>query len=452
LVHQSKGAAASEAGAGLPNDLQSFWLPFTPNRAFKRAPRLIARAKDMHYFTPDGRAVLDGTAGLWCTNAGHNRDPIVAAIARQAEELDYAPAFQFAHPKAFELASRVAALAAADLDRVFFCNSGSEAVDTALKIALAYHHVRGEGTRTRLIGRERGYHGVGFGGISVGGIVNNRKFFGSLLTGVDHLPATYSREHQAFTKGEPEWGAHLADEMQRIITLHDASTIAAVIVEPMAGSTGVLPPPKGYLERLRAICDRHGILLIFDEVITGFGRLGHAFAAERYGVTPDLITFAKGITSGSVPMGGVIAREHVYDAFMRGPEQAIELFHGYTYSAHPLACAAGLATLDLYRDEKLFERAAALEPLFADAAMGLKGLPGVLDIRTVGLTAGIDLASRPDAFGARAYEAMNRAFHDEGVMVRVTGETLALTPPLIVSEAQIGEIFDKVGKVIKAVM
>jgi beta-alanine--pyruvate transaminase len=452
LVHQSKSAAASNAGAGLPNDLQSFWLPFTPNRAFKRAPRLITRAKEMHYFTPDGRAVLDGTAGLWCTNAGHNRDPIVAAIARQAEELDYAPAFQFAHPKAFELASRVAALAPADLDRVFFCNSGSEAVDTALKIALAYHHVRGEGARTRLIGRERGYHGVGFGGISVGGIVNNRKFFGSLLTGVDHLPATYSREHQAFTKGEPEWGAHLADELQRIIALHDASTIAAVIVEPMAGSTGVLPAPKGYLERLRAICDRHGILLIFDEVITGFGRLGHPFAAERYGVTPDLITFAKGITSGSVPMGGVIARQHVYDAFMRGPEQAIELFHGYTYSAHPLACAAGLATLDLYRDEKLFERAAALEPLFADAAMGLKGLPGVLDIRTVGLTAGIDLASRPDAFGARAYEAMNRAFHDEGVMVRITGETLALTPPLIVSEAQIGEIFDKVGRVIKAVM
>jgi beta-alanine--pyruvate transaminase len=434
------------------NDLEAFWLPFTPNRAFKRSPRLIARAKDMHYFTPDGRAVLDGTAGLWCTNAGHNRDPIVAAIARQAEQLDYAPAFQFAHPKAFELASRVAALAPAGLDRVFFCNSGSEAVDTALKIALAYHHVRGEGARTRLIGRERGYHGVGFGGISVGGIVNNRKFFGSLLTGVDHLPATYSREHQAFTKGEPEWGGHLADDLQRIIALHDASTIAAVIVEPMAGSTGVLPPPKGYLERLRAICDRHGILLIFDEVITGFGRLGQPFAAERYGVTPDLITFAKGITSGSVPMGGVIARQHVYEAFMRGPEQTIELFHGYTYSAHPLACAAGLATLDLYRDEKLFERAAALEPLFADAAMALKGLPGVLDIRTVGLTAGIDIASRPDAFGARAYEAMNRGFNDEAVMVRVTGETLALTPPLIVSEAQIGEIFDKVGRVIKAVM
>ncbi len=434
-----------------PNDLESYWLPFTPNRAFKRAPRLIARAKDMHYFTPEGRAVLDGTAGLWCSNAGHNRDPIVAAIKQQAEELDYAPAFQFAHAKSFELASRVAALAPADLDRVFFCNSGSEAVDTALKIALAYHNVRGEGARTRLIGRERGYHGVGFGGISVGGIVNNRKFFGTLLTGVDHLPATYSREHQAFTKGEPEWGAHLADELQRIVTLHDASTIAAVIVEPMAGSTGVLPAPKGYLERLRAICDRHGILLIFDEVITGFGRLGYAFAAERYGVIPDLVTFAKGVTSGSVPMGGVIARQPIYDAFMRGPEQTIELFHGYTYSAHPLACAAGLATLDLYRDEGLFERARALEPLFADAAMALKNLPGVLDIRTVGLTAGIDLASRPDGVGARAYEAMNRAFHDEGLMVRTTGDTLALCPPLVVSEAQIGEIFDKVAQVIRAV-
>jgi beta-alanine--pyruvate transaminase len=439
------------ARATVPNDLESFWLPFTPNRAFKHAPRLIARAKDMHYVTPEGRAVLDGTAGLWCCNTGHNRDPIVAAITRQAEELDYAPAFQFAHPKSFELASRVAALAPADLDRVFFCNSGSEAVDTALKIALAYHNVRGAAARTRLIGRERGYHGVGFGGISVGGIVNNRKFFGSLLAGVDHLPATYSREHQAFTKGEPEWGAHLADDLERIVALHDASTIAAVIVEPMAGSTGVLPPPQGYLEKLRAICDRHGILLIFDEVITGFGRLGYAFAAERYGVTPDMIVFAKGITSGSVPMGGVIAREGIYDAFMRGPEHVIELFHGYTYSAHPLACAAGLATLDLYRDEKLFARAKALEPHFADAAMTLKALPGVLDIRTVGLAAGIDLASRPGAFGKRAYDVMERAFNDFGVMVRVAGETLALSPPLIVSEAQIGEIFEKVGKAIKAV-
>ncbi len=433
------------------NDLDAFWLPFTPNRAFKRAPRLISGAKDMHYVTPDGRAVLDGLAGLWCSNAGHNRDPIVAAIQRQAAELDFSPAFQFAHPKAFSLASRIAALAPGDLNRVFFCNSGSEACDTALKIALAYHHVRGEGTRTRLIGRERGYHGVGFGGISVGGMVNNRKFFGTLLAGVDHLPATYSREHQAFTKGEPEWGAHLADELERIVALHDASTIAAVIVEPMAGSTGVLPPPKGYLQRLRAICDKYGILLIFDEVITGFGRLGHAFAAERYGVMPDLICFAKGVTSGAVPMGGVIARESLYDAFMRGPEHVIELFHGYTYSAHPLACAAGLAALDLYRDENLFERAKKLEPVMASAAMTLKDLPGVLDVRTVGVAAGIDLASRPGAVGLRAYEAMERAFHDEDLVIRVGGETIAIAPPLIVSEAQIAEIFEKLARVIRAV-
>jgi beta-alanine--pyruvate transaminase len=434
------------------NDLDAFWLPFTPNRAFKRGPRLIARAKDMYYFTPDGRAVIDGLAGLWCSNAGHNRDPIVAAIQRQAATLDYAPAFQFAHADAFELASRVAALAPGDLNRVFFCNSGSEAVDTALKIALAYHNVRGEGARTRLVGRERGYHGVGFGGISVGGIVNNRKFFGSLLTGVDHLPATYSREHQAFTRGEPEWGAHLADDLERIVALHDASTIAAVIVEPMAGSTGVLAPPKGYLERLRAICDKHGILLIFDEVITGFGRLGYAFAAERYGVTPDLICFAKGITSGAVPMGGVIARQGVYDAFMRGPEHVIELFHGYTYSAHPLACAAGIAALDLYRDERLFERAKKLEPLVTDAAMTLKGAPNVLDVRSVGVAAGIDLASRPGAVGKRAYEVMERAFGEENLLVRVAGETLAVAPPLIVSETQIGEIFEKLGRAIRAVV
>jgi beta-alanine--pyruvate transaminase len=444
-------SATTAAVARQTNDLDAFWLPFTPNRAFKRAPRLIARAKNMHYFTPDGRAVLDGLAGLWCSNAGHNRDPIVAAIREQAAELDYSAAFHFAHPKAFELASRVAALAPADLNRVFFCNSGSEAVDTALKIALAYHNMRGEGSRTRLIGRERGYHGVGFGGISVGGIVNNRKFFGSLLTGVDHLPATYNREQQAFTKGEPQWGAHLADELERIVTLHSASTIAAVIVEPMAGSTGVLPPPKGYLERLRAICDKHGILLIFDEVITGFGRLGHAFAAERYGVTPDLLCFAKGVNSGAVPMGGVIAREGVYNAFMHGPEHAIELFHGYTYSAHPLACAAGLAALDLYRDEHLFARAKRLEPLYADAAMTLKGLPGVLDVRTIGIAAGVDLAARPGAPGERGYEAMERAFHDEDLVIRITGDTLAIAPPLIVSEAEIGEIFEKVARVIRAV-
>jgi beta-alanine--pyruvate transaminase len=443
--------SAQSAALAIPNDLESYWLPFTPNRAFKASPRLIARAKDMHYYTPEGRAVLDGSAGLWCTNAGHNRDPIVAAIRSQAAELDYAPAFQFAHPKAFELASRVASLAPGDLDYVFFTNSGSEAVDTALKIALAYHNVRGEGARTRLIGRERGYHGVGFGGISVGGIVNNRRFFGSLLAGVDHLPATYDRERQAFSKGEPEWGAHLADDLERIVALHDASTIAAVIVEPMAGSTGVLPAPKGYLQRLRAICDKHRVLLIFDEVITGFGRLGYAFAAERYGVEPDLITFAKGITSGTVPMGGVIARKPIYEAFMRGPEHAIELFHGYTYSAHPLACAAGLATLDLYRVEGLFERARSLELFWADAAMTLKGLPGVLDIRTIGLTAGIDLASRPDGVGRRAYDAMQRAFHDEDLVIRITGDTIALTPPLIVSEREIGAIFDKVARVIRAV-
>src|SRR6266705_145213 len=325
-------SAPAQRATAVPNDLEAYWLPFTANRAFKAAPRFIARAKDMHYYTPDGRAVLDGTAGLWCTNAGHNRDPIVAAIQAQAAELDYPPAFQFSHPKAFELASRIAALAPGDLAHVFFANSGSEAVDTALKIALAYHNVRGEGARTRLIGRERGYHGVGFGGIAGGGIVSNRKFCGSLLAGVDHLPSTYNREQQAFSKGEPEWGAHLADDLERIVALHDASTIAAVIVEPMAGSTGVLPSPKGYLQRLRAICDKHGLLLIFDEVITGFGRLGHAFAAERYGVVPDLLTFAKGVTNGAAPMGGVLVKDAIYNTFMTGPDYAVEFLHGYTYT------------------------------------------------------------------------------------------------------------------------
>src|ERR671910_1746982 len=319
-----------------PNDLEAWWLPFTANRAFKQRPRMVTRAKDMHYYTADGRAVLDGAAGLWCCNAGHNRDSIVAAIQRQAEELDFAPPFQFGHPKAFALASRLAQLAPGDLDHVFFCNSGSEAVDTALKIALAYWNVSGQGQRTRLIGRERGYHGVGFGGISVGGIVNNRKLFGSLLAGVDHLPATYSREHQAFSKGEPEWGAHLADDLERIVALHDASTIAAVIVEPMAGSTGVLPPPKGYLQRLRAICDRHGILLILDEVITGFGRLGAPFGAQRFGVTPDMMTVAKGITNGAVPMGAVGVRREIYETVVNATPTGIEFFHGYTYSGHPL--------------------------------------------------------------------------------------------------------------------
>src|SRR5438309_7155346 len=440
--------APRQVAPTVPNDLEAFFVPFTPNRAFKKAPRLIARAKGMHYYTTEGRQVIDGSAGMWCCNAGQTREPIVAAIQQQAAELDYPPAFQFSHPKAFELASRIAALAPGDLDHVFFCNSGSEAVDTALKVALAYNNVRGEASRARLIGRERGYHGVGFGGISVGGIVANRKMFGTMLAGVDHLPHTYNREKQAFTKGEPEWGAHLADDLDRIVALHDASTIAAVIVEPMAGSTGVLPPPKGYLERLRAICDKHGILLIFDEVITGFGRLGTAFAAERYGIEPDMITFAKGVTSGTVPMGGVIARAPIYQAFMNGPEHVIELFHGYTYSAHPLACAAALAALDVYREEELFERAKKLEPLWAEAAMGLKGLPHVLDIRTIGLVAGIDLASRPDAVGGRAYEAMQKGF-EQGIMMRITGDTIALSPPLIIRESEISEIFDKLARVIR---
>ncbi len=437
--------------ASAPNDLDALWMPFTANRAFKKNPRMIARAKDMHYFTPEGRAVLDGAAGLWCCNAGHNRREIVDAIKTRAETLDFVPHFQFGHPEVFTLASRIASMAPGDLDTVFFCNSGSEAVDTALKIALAYWNVSGQGQKTRLIGRERGYHGVGFGGISVGGIVPNRKFFGTLLAGVDHLPHTYNRQEQAFTKGEPEWGAHLADKLEDIVALHDASTIAAVIVEPMAGSTGVLPPPKGYLKRLREICDRHNILLIFDEVISGFGRLGFAFAAERYGVVPDMITFAKAVNSGTVPMGGVLIRKSIHDAFMKGPEHVIELFHGYTYSGHPLAVAAAQATLDLYRDEDLFARARRLEPVWADAIHGLKGLPNVLDIRTLGLVAAVDLAPRADGAGKRAFEAMERGFHDIGMMVRITGDTIALTPPLVISEEQIDEVADKLGRIIRAV-
>ncbi|BEV46375.1 aspartate aminotransferase family protein [Afipia carboxidovorans] len=434
-----------------PNDLAAYWMPFTANRAFKQAPRMLAGAKDMHYFTTDGRKIIDAAAGMWCSNAGHCRAPITEAITKQAAEMDYAPPFQFGHPQAFELASRIAALAPKGLEQVFFCNSGSEAADTALKIALAYHATRGEAGRTRLIGRERGYHGVGFGGISVGGMVNNRRLFGALLNGTDHLPATYNHEHQAFSKGEPEWGAHLADELERLVVLHGKDTIAAVIVEPMAGSTGVLVAPKDYLKRLRAICDKHNILLIFDEVITGFGRLGYAFAAERYGVVPDMITFAKGVTNGAVPMGGVIVREDIHDTFMKGPEHIVELFHGYTYSAHPLACAAGLATLNIYRDEGLFERARQLEPLFADAVMGLRKEPNVTDIRTVGLTAGIDLAPKDGQGGLRGLTALACAFNDHDLMLRVAGDTLALTPPLIVSEAQIGEIIDKVAGVIRSV-
>ncbi len=444
--------AARPLNTATPNDLSAFWMPFTANRAFKKNPRMIARAKGLYYYTPEGKEVIDAAAGLWCVNAGHGHERIVAAIQAQAAELDFAPTFQFGHPQAFQLATRIAALAPADLDHVFYCNSGSEAVDTALKMALAYWKAKGQGAKTRFIGRERGYHGVGFGGTSVGGIVANRKQFGNMLSGVDHLPHTYNRAEQAFSKGQPAWGAHLADELDRLIQLHDASTIAAVIVEPMAGSTGVLPPPKGYLEKLRQICDRNDILLIFDEVITGFGRLGASFASERFNVIPDLFTFAKGITSGAVPMGGVVSRRMIHDSLMNGPEHVIEFFHGYTYSAHPLACAAALATLDVYRDEKLFENAKTLESAWTDAIFdGLRPLPNVLDIRQIGITAAIDLASRPDAFGKRAFEAMERGFHDFGIAIRITGETLAVTPPLTLTTAHIDEIVTKLAKTIKAV-
>ncbi|MBL8895486.1 MAG: aspartate aminotransferase family protein [Rhizobiales bacterium] len=435
-----------------PNNLEPFWMGFTPNRAFKKRPRLIARAKDLHYYDMSGRAVLDATAGLWCSNAGHCRQPIVEAIQKQAADLDFAPTFQFGHPKVFELASRLANLAPGDLNYAFFCNSGSEAADTALKIALAYQRMKGQASRTRLIGRERGYHGVNFGGISVGGMSGNRKMFGAMIAGVDHLPHTYNRAEQAYTKGEPKWGAHLADELERLVALHDASTIAAVIVEPMAGSTGVLPPPVGYLKRLREICDKHGILLIFDEVITAFGRLGYPFAAERFGVTPDILTFAKGITSGAVPLGGAMVRQHIYDAFMTGPDHVIELFHGYTYTGHPIAAAAGVATLELYKDEGLFERARSLEGKWADAAMSLKGNPMIEDIRTIGLVAAIDLVPVAGSPGKRAYDAMEKGFHDHGIMLRITGDTIALSPPLIVKEEQINEIFaDKLPKVLRAI-
>ena len=434
-----------------PNELEPYWVPFTPNRGFKKRPRMFSGAKGMYYFKPDGTKVIDATSGLFCVNAGHCRDGIVKAIQEQAAKLDYSPAFQYGHPKVFELASKLALLAPGDLDYAFFANSGSEAVDTALKIALAYHKARGEGGRTCLIGRERGYHGIGFGGISVGGMVANRKQFGVMLAGVDHISATYDRAKQAFTKGEPEYGAHFADDLLKLINLHDASTIAAVIIEPVAGSTGCLPPPKGYLEKLRKITADHGILLIFDEVITGFGRLGHCFAAERYGVTPDMITFAKGITNAAVPMAGVMASKRIYDAFMTGAEHMIELFHGYTYSGHPLAAAAGLATLEVYKQEGLFERALKLEPLFADAMMSLKGLPNVADIRTCGLMAGIDLDPIPGKPGLRGWNAIDSLYHDHNIYVRVGMDTLVPAPPLIASEAEIAQITENIAKVIKAV-
>jgi beta-alanine--pyruvate transaminase len=424
-------------------DLDSYWMPFTANRQFKSSPRLFVKAEAMYYWTADGRKVLDGFAGLWCCNAGHCRKPITEAIQKQAATMDYAPAFQMGHPLAFELANRIVDLTPGQLDHVFFCNSGSEAVDTALKIALGYQRLRGEGTRTRFIGRERGYHGVGFGGISVGGIVANRKMFGTMLTGVDHLPHTLSVEKNAYTKGQPEWGAHLADELERLVALHDASTIAAVIVEPIAGSTGVIIPPKGYLQRLREITKKHGIVLIFDEVITAFGRVGANFAADVYGVEPDLITFAKGVTSGTVPMGGVIVSKDIYQTYMTGPPSAIEIFHGYTYSAHPLACAAGVATLQLYKDEDLFARAAKMAPKFEAALHSLKGAKHVIDVRNQGLVGGVELAPRVGAPGARGFETYLKCY-EKNVLVRSTGDIMAFAPALIVEESQIDQIVQTV--------
>ena len=429
-------------------DLEAFWMPFTANRQFKSHPRLLARAEGMHYWTEDGRKVLDGVAGLWCVNAGHGRKEITEAVSKQLAAMEYAPPFQMGHPPGFELASRLVKLTPGDLDHVFFTNSGSEAVDTALKIAIAYHRLRGEASRQRLIGREKGYHGVGFGGTSVGGMVNNRKFFGTLLPGVDHLRHTHDLEHNAFSRGVPEWGAHLADDLERLVALHDASTIAAVIVEPVAGSAGVLLPPKGYLQRLRSICDKHGILLIFDEVITGFGRLGAPFGAQYFDVLPDMITSAKALTNGAIPMGAVFVRKHIYDAFMKGPENAIELFHGYTYSAHPTACAAGLAVQDIYEREGLLTRAAKMAKTFEDAVHSLRGQPNVIDVRNVGLVAGIELAPRPGAPAARAYEIFVKAF-EKGILIRTTGDTIALSPPLIVEPSHIDQLVTTLAELIK---
>jgi beta-alanine--pyruvate transaminase len=430
------------------SELEAFWMPFTANRQFKANPRLLARAEGMHYWTADGRQILDGCAGLWCVNAGHGRREICEAVSRQIATMEYAPPFQMGHPPAFELANAVVRWLPTGIDHVFFANSGSEAVDSALKIALAYHRVRGEGTRTRLIGRERGYHGVGFGGISVGGMVNNRKFFATQLPGVDHLPHTHDLAHNAFSRGEPAWGAHLADELERLVALHDASTIAAVIVEPVAGSTGVLLPPKGYLQKLRDICTKHGILLIFDEVITGFGRLGRPFAAQHFGVTPDMITMAKGLTNGAIPAGAVATRREIYDAFMSGPENAVELFHGYTYSAHPVACAAGIATQHIYQRDGLLTRAQELSEYWADGVHSLKGLPHVIDLRNLGLIGAIELEPIPGKPGARGFDLFLRAFA-AGLLIRVTGDIVALSPPLIIEKSHIDEIFGRLATLLR---
>ncbi len=431
-------------------DLEALWMPFTANRQFKSRPRLLARAEGMHYWTPEGRQILDGAAGLWCVNAGHGRKEIAEAVSQQVATMEFAPLFQMGHPRSFELANRLVKITPEGLDHVFFVNSGSEAVDTALKIALAYHRVRGEASRQRLIGREKGYHGVGFGGISVGGMVNNRKFFGSMLPGVDHLRHTFDLEHNAFSRGVPQWGAHLADDLERLVALHDASTIAAVIVEPVQGSAGVVLPPQGYLQRLRAICDKYGILLIFDEVITGFGRLGTPFGSHYFGVVPDIITAAKGLTNGAIPMGAVFVRNNIYDAFMHGPENAIELFHGYTYSAHPVACAAGIATQDIYERDGLLTRGAELAQQWEDAVHSLRESPHVIDIRNIGLMAGIELSPRAGTPGARGYDAFVKAF-EMGILIRVTGDIIALSPPLIVEPRQIDQLVSTLREVLQAI-
>jgi beta-alanine--pyruvate transaminase len=430
-------------------DLDAFWMPFTANRQFKSNPRLLARAEGMYYWTADGREVLDGVAGLWCVNAGHSRREITEAVTRQLGTMEFAPAFQMGHPIAFELANRLAKIAPPGLDRVFFTNSGSESVDTALKMAIAYHRARGAGQRTRFIGREKGYHGVGFGGMSVGGMVNNRKIFGSsMLPGVDHLPHTLDIDHNAYSRGLPQFGAHLADELERLIALHDASTIAAVIVEPISGSAGVILPPIGYLKRLREICDRHDILLIFDEVITGFGRVGKPFASLAFDVTPDFMTTAKGLTNGAIPMGAVFAHRKVYDAVTAGSENAIELFHGYTYSAHPVACAAALATLDVYAKEGLLTRAASLAAEWENAVHSLRGLPHVIDVRNYGLIGAVELEPRAGKPGTRGFEVFLKCF-ERGLMVRQTGDTIAMSPPLIIESKQIARIVETLGAVIR---
>jgi beta-alanine--pyruvate transaminase len=429
-----------------------FWMPFTANRQFKAKPRMLVSASGMYYTSDDGRQILDGAAGLWCVNAGHGHPKIVEAIQRQAATMDYAPLFQMGHPKAFEAASALVSIAPQGLNRVFFCNDGSEAVDSALKIALAYHRMRGDGLRTRLIGRERAYHGVGFGGMSVGGIAGNRKHFGAMLGSVDHLRHPLDIGRNAFSRGLPEHGAEFADELeQRLLALHDSATVAAVIVEPIQGSTGVILPPKGYLQKLRAICDRHGILLIFDEVITGFGRLGAPFAADYFGVMPDMIVCAKGLTNAAVPMGAVIVRQDIHDTFMdAAPENAIEFYHGYTYSGHPLASAAAIATIDVYKSEQLFERAAAMAPYFEQAAHSLKGLPYVKDVRNLGLVCGIELESVPGKPAARAYDAFLKCFWDKNVMIRTTGDIIALSPPLIIEKTQVDQLFGAIAEVLKA--